>query len=131
MNWRQHRWKDWRREEDGPSAVEYAVMLAMIVITCVGAIRSVGDATFAHYNTISGDIAQTAPEFPVGATSPGYREVPPVGKWTLNLAGGTTVVHDVETGIETTYWAGGGTNTATYPPGNLGSDRGQLWTRTE
>ena len=28
--------------EDGPTAVEYAVMLALIVIVCIGAIRSVG-----------------------------------------------------------------------------------------
>ena len=29
-------------EEDGPTAVEYAVMLAMIIIACIGAIRAVG-----------------------------------------------------------------------------------------
>ena len=30
------------REEDGPTAVEYAVMLAMIVMFCLGAIRLLG-----------------------------------------------------------------------------------------
>jgi pilus assembly protein Flp/PilA len=30
--------------EDGPTAVEYAVMLALIVIVCLTAIRSVGTA---------------------------------------------------------------------------------------
>jgi pilus assembly protein Flp/PilA len=29
--------------EDGPTAVEYAVMLALIVIVCLTAIRSIGD----------------------------------------------------------------------------------------
>jgi pilus assembly protein Flp/PilA len=28
--------------EDGPTAVEYAVMLALIVIVCIGSIRAVG-----------------------------------------------------------------------------------------
>ena len=29
-------------EEDGPTAVEYAVMLALIVVVCLTAIRAVG-----------------------------------------------------------------------------------------
>ena len=31
--------------EDGPTAVEYAIMLALIVVVCVGAIRLAGEAT--------------------------------------------------------------------------------------
>lgn len=31
--------------EDGPTAIEYAVMLALIVIVCVGAITSLGERT--------------------------------------------------------------------------------------
>ena len=30
--------------EDGPTAVEYAVMLALIIIVCITAIKSVGTA---------------------------------------------------------------------------------------
>ena len=30
------------REEDGPTAVEYAVLLAMILLTCVSAVALVG-----------------------------------------------------------------------------------------
>ena len=30
------------RSEDGPTAVEYAVMLALIVIVCLTAIRTIG-----------------------------------------------------------------------------------------
>lgn len=30
------------RREDGPTAVEYAVMLALIVVVCIGAIQSLG-----------------------------------------------------------------------------------------
>jgi pilus assembly protein Flp/PilA len=41
------------RSEDGPTAVEYAVMLAMIVMFCIGAIQILGQATsgsFEHSN---------------------------------------------------------------------------------
>lgn len=30
------------RSEEGPTAVEYAVMLALIIIVCLAAIRSIG-----------------------------------------------------------------------------------------
>ncbi len=30
------------REEDGPTAVEYAVMLALIVVVCIAAITTLG-----------------------------------------------------------------------------------------
>ena len=30
------------REEDGPTAVEYAVMLALIIVVCIGAITTLG-----------------------------------------------------------------------------------------
>ena len=36
--------------EDGPTAVEYAVMLALIVIVCLTAIRSIGTNAFATVN---------------------------------------------------------------------------------
>ncbi len=32
-------------EEDGPTAVEYAVMLALIVAVCIGAIQTMAQAT--------------------------------------------------------------------------------------
>lgn len=33
------------REEDGPTAVEYAVMLALIIGVCMGAVMTLGNAT--------------------------------------------------------------------------------------
>ena len=30
------------REEDGPTAVEYAVMLALIIVVCITAIKALG-----------------------------------------------------------------------------------------
>ncbi len=42
------------KSEDGPTAVEYAVMLALIVIVCLAAIQAVGqqaNSTFTNINT--------------------------------------------------------------------------------
>ena len=41
------------KSEDGPTAVEYAVMLALIVIVCLAAIQAVGqqaNTTFTNIN---------------------------------------------------------------------------------
>lgn len=35
--------------EDGPTAVEYAVMLAMIIMVCIAAIQAVGGNTSAKF----------------------------------------------------------------------------------
>jgi pilus assembly protein Flp/PilA len=48
--------KNLLREEDGPTAVEYAVMLAMIVIVCIGAIRSVGNNTSESFENSANEI---------------------------------------------------------------------------
>ena len=32
-------------EEDGPTAVEYAVMLSLIIVICIASVRSVSNAT--------------------------------------------------------------------------------------
>jgi pilus assembly protein Flp/PilA len=34
--------KEFVRKEDGPTAVEYAVMLALIVVVCIAAIATLG-----------------------------------------------------------------------------------------
>ena len=38
--------------EDGPTAVEYAVMLGLIIVVCLAAIVSIGDSTNANYEMI-------------------------------------------------------------------------------
>ena len=38
------------KREDGPTAVEYAVMLALIVVVCVVAITTIGQITTAVYS---------------------------------------------------------------------------------
>ena len=46
------------KAEDGPTAVEYAVMLALIIVVCIGAVTTLGNnakTTFTNVaNTIGG-----------------------------------------------------------------------------
>jgi pilus assembly protein Flp/PilA len=42
--------------EDGPTAVEYAVMLALIVVVCLAAISAIGTNASATFNTIANSI---------------------------------------------------------------------------
>jgi len=44
------------KSEDGPTAVEYAVMLALIVIVCLTAITAVGTQAAAQFNNIATQI---------------------------------------------------------------------------
>ncbi len=41
---------DFLKREDGPTAVEYAVMLALIVVVCIAAVASIGGNTNASFN---------------------------------------------------------------------------------
>ena len=45
--------------EDGPTAVEYAVMLALIIIVCLTAISSLGTATSDQFDIIADKIGTT------------------------------------------------------------------------
>jgi pilus assembly protein Flp/PilA len=41
------------RSEDGPAAVEYAVMLALIVVVCLAAIQSIGTNARSAFQKVS------------------------------------------------------------------------------
>jgi len=41
------------REEDGPTAVEYAVMLALIIAVCFAAVANIGGTTSSMYNNLA------------------------------------------------------------------------------
>jgi pilus assembly protein Flp/PilA len=43
--------------EDGPTAVEYAVMLALIIIVCLVAIKSVGTAASTSFTNTANSLA--------------------------------------------------------------------------
>jgi len=44
------------KSEDGPTAVEYAVMLALIIIVCLTAITAVGDAANSAFDQIASEL---------------------------------------------------------------------------
>jgi pilus assembly protein Flp/PilA len=44
-------------EEDGPTAVEYAVMLALIVIVALTAIQTLGTQTSTTFNDIANELS--------------------------------------------------------------------------
>ena len=48
------------RNEDGPTAVEYAVMLALIVVVCIGAITTLGSNALATFTSVATSVAPSA-----------------------------------------------------------------------
>ncbi|WP_146397668.1 Flp family type IVb pilin [Planctomycetes bacterium CA13] len=44
------------KEEDGPTAVEYAVMLALIVVVCIGAVGAIGTNASTKFQTVADTI---------------------------------------------------------------------------
>ena len=60
MNRIVNRAKDFLKSEDGPTATEYAVMLALIIIVAIGTITTLGTTVkgvFANVNTELGKVA--------------------------------------------------------------------------
>jgi pilus assembly protein Flp/PilA len=45
-----NRVKSFLRSEDGPTATEYAVMLGLIIVTCIGTITLLGDKVASVFN---------------------------------------------------------------------------------
>jgi len=48
------------KREDGPTAVEYAVMLALIIVVCIAAVTTLGNNAKGTFNTVATQIAPTA-----------------------------------------------------------------------
>jgi pilus assembly protein Flp/PilA len=44
---------DFLKQEDGPTAVEYAVMLALIVVVCIAAITTLGSNASSTFNKVA------------------------------------------------------------------------------
>jgi pilus assembly protein Flp/PilA len=44
------------KREDGPTAVEYAVMLALIIVVCITAITTLGSNANKTFNTVASTI---------------------------------------------------------------------------
>ena len=48
---------DFLKREDGPTAVEYAVMLALIIVVCLAALTTLGTNANTTFTTISDGLA--------------------------------------------------------------------------
>lgn len=51
---------DFLKSEDGPTAVEYAVMLALIIVVCLAAVAALGTNANATFSTVSSSVGTTA-----------------------------------------------------------------------
>jgi pilus assembly protein Flp/PilA len=43
--------------EDGPTAVEYAVMLALILVACITIVQSLGTSVSGTFSTVNGSMS--------------------------------------------------------------------------
>src|SRR5206468_9942092 len=50
---------DFLRNEDGPTAVEYAVMLALIIVVCITAITALGSNANLTFSTVGSAVGTT------------------------------------------------------------------------
>jgi len=48
------------KNEDGPTAVEYAVMLALIVVVCIGAITTLGSNSSKTFSSVGNAISSAS-----------------------------------------------------------------------
>jgi pilus assembly protein Flp/PilA len=48
------------KREDGPTAVEYAVMLALIIVVCIGAITTLGNNANATFTSVGSAVNPAA-----------------------------------------------------------------------
>jgi pilus assembly protein Flp/PilA len=47
---------DFLKREDGPTAVEYAVMLALIIVVCIAAISALGSNAEGTFNQVGSTV---------------------------------------------------------------------------
>jgi len=48
------------KREDGPTAVEYAVMLALIIVVCIAAITTLGSNARSTFTSVATSVASTS-----------------------------------------------------------------------
>ncbi len=49
--------KRFLKSEDGPTAVEYAVMLSLIIVICLGAVRTIGTNANSTFSSVAAQIS--------------------------------------------------------------------------
>jgi pilus assembly protein Flp/PilA len=50
---------DFLKNEDGPTAVEYAVMLALIIVVCIAAVTALGSNSSNTYSYVGTKVGKT------------------------------------------------------------------------
>jgi pilus assembly protein Flp/PilA len=50
------RMKAFLRSEDGPTATEYAVMLALIIVVCIASIKAIGPKADAAFQSVGSNM---------------------------------------------------------------------------
>ncbi len=53
--------KSFLKSEDGPTAVEYAVMLALIIVVCLGAVTTIGTNANSTFDTVGQKLSAASP----------------------------------------------------------------------
>ena len=48
------------KSEDGPTAVEYAVMLSLIIVVCLTAVTSIGQNANSTFTNVSGQLGSSS-----------------------------------------------------------------------
>jgi pilus assembly protein Flp/PilA len=60
MNKLARRVVEFLKREDGPTAVEYAVMLALIIVVCIAAITALGSNASQTFSYVGSNVKPTA-----------------------------------------------------------------------
>jgi pilus assembly protein Flp/PilA len=60
MNKLARRVVEFLKKEDGPTAVEYAVMLALIIVVCIAAITALGSNASQTFSYVGSNVKPTA-----------------------------------------------------------------------
>jgi pilus assembly protein Flp/PilA len=55
-----NRFVQFLKNEDGPTAVEYAVMLALIIVVCIGAITTLGNNANTTFTSVGNAITASS-----------------------------------------------------------------------
>jgi pilus assembly protein Flp/PilA len=55
-----HAFVNFLKNEDGPTAVEYAVMLALIIVVCISAISALGSNASNTFDYVSNQVSTTS-----------------------------------------------------------------------
>ena len=55
-----NRTQEFLRSEDGPTATEYAVMLALIIVAAIGSIQLVGDKVSETFTNVEANLPDVA-----------------------------------------------------------------------